>query len=102
MLKAEEFIKLKRIEKKQTLVSIFSQLNDENDSFGNTIFLLNVSNKINDSTLNQIYKDLSDLLQNWKSLSQQKYLDKIKQIQTQIQKDTEKESIEADSLLDNI
>ena len=102
MLKSQEFEQLNYQTKKQTLIDMFSQLSDENNSFEDTIFLLNASNQIKDETLDQIYKDLSDLLQHTKNLSQEKYLAKLSLIQQKIQKDTDKESAEADSLLDNI
>jgi hypothetical protein len=102
MLKSQEFEQLNYPAKKQTLIDMFSQLNDETNSFEDTIFLLNASNQIKNTTLNQIYKDLSDLLQHTKDLSQEKYLQRLSIIQKKIQKDTEQESAEADSLLDNI
>ena len=102
MLKSKDFEILNYQEKKQTLIDIFSQLDDENNNFEDTIFLLNVSNQIQEKILNQIYNDLSDLLQHGKDLSQEKYMERLKTIQEKIQKDAEKEWTEADTLLDNI
>jgi len=91
MLKSKDFEILNYQEKKQTLIDIFSQLDDENNNFEDTIFLLNVSNQIQEKILNQIYNDLSDLLQHGKDLSQEKYMERLKTIQEKIQKDAEKE-----------
>ncbi|MFA5747819.1 MAG: hypothetical protein WC872_01765 [Candidatus Absconditabacterales bacterium] len=89
-------------EKKQALIDIFGQIKDEEIDFDDVIFLLNASSKIKDDTLNQIYNNLFDLLQNAKNISQKIYLGKLKNIEKKIQEDVEKDSKEADSLLNNI
>jgi len=81
---------------------MFSQLKDNDISFDDTIFLLNASNKISETILDKIYLQLRDVLQNAKNMSQEKYLERLKKIEAQIKEDTEKESAEADALLDNI
>jgi O-phosphoseryl-tRNA(Cys) synthetase len=102
MIKKEIFMNLTYEEKKQALIDIFGQIKDEEIDFDDVIFLLNASSKIKDDTLNQIYNNLFDLLQNAKNISQKIYLGKLKNIEKKIQEDVEKDSKEADSLLNNI
>lgn len=102
MIKKEIFMNLTYEEKKQALIDIFGQIKDEEIDFDDVIFLLNASSKIKDDTLNQIYNNLFDLLQNAKNISQKIYLGKLKNIEKKIQEDVEKDSTEADSLLNNI
>ena len=71
-------------------------------AFEETIFLLQASDQIKETTLDAIYKQLWDLLEHTKDMSQQNYLDRLHTIQAQIYTDTEKESAEADSLLDTL
>jgi hypothetical protein len=102
MLPVDQFTQLSYAEKKQILVDIFSQLNSQGVSFDDTIFLLNASNQIKESTLNKTYDDVTNLLQKSKDMSQEKYMSKLRAIQEKIEKNAEKESAEADALLDNI
>lgn len=102
MVSDKQFIQYSYPEKKQILVDIFAQLNDKNISFEDTIFLLQSSDKIKEVTLDKIYATLFDLLQSNKSISQQNYLDRLHAIQNKIYNDAEKESAEADSLLDTL
>ena len=102
MLSSNQFTQLPYQEKKQTLIGIFSQIHEKTISFEDTIFLLNASNQIKETTLDKIYHDVSDLLQNTKNLSQKKYMERLKNIEARIQKDAEKESLEAESLLDTL
>ena len=102
MLPVDQFTQLSYAEKKQILMDIFSQLNDQWVSFDDTIFLLKASNQIKEATLNKTYDDLSDLLQKSKDMSQEKYMARLRAIQEKIEKNAEKESAEADTLLDTI
>ena len=102
MISSKEFTQLTYQQKKQTLIVMFSQLNDTEISFDDTIFLLNASNKILENTLDKIYVQLWDILKNEKNMSHNKYLERIKKIEAEIKADTDKESEEADALLDNI
>ena len=58
MISSKEFTQLTYQQKKQTLIAMFSQLNDTEISFDDTIFLLNASNKILENTLDKIYIQL--------------------------------------------
>jgi len=102
MLKSKDFEGLNYQEKKQILIDIFYQLDDKNNILEDTIFLLNASNQIQEETLNQIYNDLLNLLQNAKNISEQKYIERLKNIESKIQQESEKEWTEADTLIDNI
>ena len=102
MLERQQFNNLPYQEKKQTLIDIFSQLVETESSFEDTIFLLQASNQIASTTLDQIYTDLTSVLEQTKMLSQEAYLQRLRVIQKEIQKDTEQESSEADNLLDTL
>jgi hypothetical protein len=102
MISTITFKQLSYTDKKELLIDIFSQINDKNVSFDDTIFLLNVSTQIKDSTLSQIYNDLSNLLQHTKDITKDKYMERLKSIKEKLEQDAEKESVEANILLDNI
>jgi len=102
MLSEKEFTSLNYTDKKWYIQDIFSQLSDKEDTFKETIFLLQASNKIQDSTLNKIYKEVTNLLQNKKETGRQEYLQKIESIKYKIEEDITSESKNADLLLSNI
>lgn len=102
MLSEKEFTSLDYTDKKWYLQEIFSQLNDKEDLFKDTIFLLQASNKIQDSTLNEIYKEVTNILQDEKEIQQQEYLQKIESIKHKMEEDIASESENADLLLSNI
>ena len=70
MLSTDQFIQLTYQEKKETLVSIFTQLDEKKvGSFENVIFLLNASNAIKEMTLDTIYKNLYQTLDTSKEMN---------------------------------
>lgn len=103
MLSLDQFTQLSYQEKKETLVGIFTQLDEKKVvSFEDVIFLLNVSNAIKESTLDNVYRDLHTTLDTSKEMGNtQQELMKIKAM---IMNDeaTAKDSAEAESLLDAI
>lgn len=103
MLSLDQFTQLSYQEKKETLVGIFTQLDNQKIvSFEDVIFLLNASDAIKESTLDRVYRDLDATLDKSKEMGHtQQELMKIKAM---IMNDTStaKEQAEADSLLDTI
>jgi hypothetical protein len=103
MLSLDQFTQLSYQEKKETLVGIFTQLDNQKIvSFEDVIFLLNASDAIKESTLDRVYRDLDTTLDTSKEMGHtQQELMKIKAM---IMNDTStaKEATEAENLLDTI
>ncbi len=105
MIKLSEFQKLDYNTKKNVLIGIFEQLQNEKIQwvdFVDTIFLLKASDKIKTETLDDIYKNISMLVQTNKENEYTEYQKRLIQIQQDMMKDHEIESEEADKLLDNL
>ncbi len=102
MLKINEFKKLQYNEKKDLLVEIFWQIQTEETDFHDAIFLIQASDKIGLETLDSVYTDILDLLNTNKDTQQELYKAKLQKIQQQMHEDSEKESLEAEELLDNL
>lgn len=103
MLSFDQFTQLSYQEKKETLIGIFTQLDDQKVvSFEDVIFLLGASNAIKESTLDSVYRDLHTTLDKSKEMNMtQSELMKIKQMIMNDQA-SNKDKSEAESLLDNL
>jgi hypothetical protein len=102
MLALASFKKLSYQEKKDMLITICTQVQDKDISFEDTIFLLEATNIIREEILIEVYQDFMALLEKAKTMSQEAYQKQLEVIQEKMQKDQERESTEADSLLSNI
>ncbi len=103
MLSLDQFAQLSYLEKKETLIAIFTQLDDQKIvPFDDVIFLLNLSWVIKESTLDTIYKNLDITLDKSKELDMTKK--QLMYIKTMVLGDTlsEKEKNDANKLLDNL
>lgn len=103
MISIEQFSKLKYQEKKETLVSIFTQLDEKKVvSFENIIFLLNASNAIKEMTLDTIYKNLYQTLDTSKEMNMTQ--NELMKMKAMIMHDIEaaKEKWEAENILTTI
>lgn len=105
MIKLNEFQILKYDQKKDILIWIFEQLQNERIEwvdFDDTIFLLKASDKIKTETLDNIYFNIIELLKTNKNNKYAEYQNKLMEIQVAMMKDHEIESEEADKLLDDL
>ena len=103
MLSLDQFAQLSYSEKKETLIAIFTQLDDQKIvPFDDVIFLLNASNAIKESTLYTVYYNLHGTVDTSKEIYMtQNELLKIKQM-IMNDTETEKDKKEAENLLDTI
>lgn len=103
MLSLDQFAQLSYLEKKETLIAIFTQLDDQKIvPFDDVIFLLEASNAIKESTLDSVYHNLHATLDTSKEMNMtQNELMNIKQI-IMNDTETEKDKKEAENLLDTI
>ncbi len=94
-------------EKKKVLLGIMQQLEQVYPWFKDTIFLLQASNKIWETTLTSIYQEVYALLKNMKNISSNEYKKRVEKIQEKIREEEierkqEQEDAEAELLLSNL
>lgn len=103
MFSLEQFSQLSYADKKQTLITMFTQLNDQKIvPFDDVIFLLNASNAIKEGTLEKVYGELHKTLDQSKELSG--IAQELMNIKSLImnEQESDKERKDADKLLDTL